>query len=209
MGGKESKNEQDWSQFQQSAQYSQTINQAYSQQVEANYRGGEGWATGPEGRGPQNIQSQQKTLSAVKVDIDLDVKTLKLEADPHQPNVFHLLFEVTNEELIDVWVCFVAKVYFDAERKSIVNVVPKHQEDSRGLALNPGKAQKVSPGVFPLIFSKYSFRELSRAFDDTIPLLITLEKKVKSPGTIDKVIYFCQIIQQTLTPSVISKSRLW
>ena len=211
MGGKDSKSEgqeQDWSQFQQSAHYNQTINQAYSQRVEANYRGGEGWATGPEGRRPGNVQSQQKTLSAVKVDIDLDVKTLKLEADPRLPNVFHLMFEVNNELPVDIWVCFVAKVYFDQERTTMVNVVPKYPQDSRGLSLNPGKGQVVSPGVFPLIFSNYSFRELSRAFDDTIPVLITLEKKVKTPGTIDKVIYFCQIEQKTMTPSVISKSSL-
>lgn len=211
MGGKDSKNEgpeQDWSQFQQSAQYNHTLNQAYSQRVEANYRGGEGWATGPQGNRPQNIKSEQKTLSAVKVDIDLDVKTLELKADPVHPNLFNLLFEVSNELPVVIWVHFVAKVYFDQERTALVNVVPKFPQDSRSVSLNPGKGQKVSAGVFTLYMGNYSFRELSRAFDDTIPVMITLEKQVKSAGTIDKVIYFCQIEQRTFTPSVISKSSL-
>lgn len=203
-GSKQDNNERDWQQFQQHSQYDQVMREAYSQNVEATYSGG----YRPQGTVNPNIKSDHQSLSAVKVDFDIDPKTFKLENDPYTTNTFNLIFEVTNEAPIDIWISFVSLIQFDKNRTMVTNVKPKYPEDSRGLSLNPGKAQKINPGVFPLNFSRYSFRELSKAFNDTIPVLIVIDRKVKVMGLLEKVYYFCMIEQKSLTPSVISKSMI-
>jgi hypothetical protein len=93
MGNSDSNSQQgpgtDWSQFQRDPGYNATIQQAYSQTVEANYYGG-GRPSGPYGTPKDLPKTANQKMSAVKVDFDLEPSTFKLEADHYVPNLFSL-----------------------------------------------------------------------------------------------------------------------
>lgn len=210
MGGSESKENEggaDWQALQHNPQYGQVKSQAYSQTSEATYYGGRR-PQGMYGMNEQNIKSEHQKLAAVKVDFDIDVKNLKLEASKSIPNVFDLIFTVTNSTPVDVYISFSAHLQLDRSTGSIMGINPKIPQDSRAYTFNSGTNQPPQGPPCQLNFSHYSFKELSRAYNDTIPVLLILERKTKLPGMLEKVIYFMQIAQKTLTPEVISKSSI-
>ena len=205
-GSKEEANARDWGALQQNPQYGQVRSQAYSQSVEANYYGGR--RPDSYNKGPEDIKSDHLKLSAVKVDFDIDVKNTKLEADKIRPNVFNLIFSVTSTVPVDVYVSFAAQITIDRQTGSMIGIKPKIPEDSRKFSFSSGTAMHPEGLPCQLNFQNYSFKELSRAYNDTIPLLIILERKTKMLGMLEKVIYFFQVQQKTLSPEVISKSKL-
>ena len=207
MGNSESKNEEgDWQQLQRNPQYNNVMGQAYSQSSEANYRDGR------RGYGPNhnpdasNIGSGQQTLAAVKVDFDLDPKSLALAPDQYHPNVFNLTFKITSAVPLEMLVMFAAHVQLDRHSGGIAALNPKITEDVKTFSFQSGKDMPL-PGPCPLNFNKYTFKELARAFNDTIPILVMMDRKTKIPGFLEKVVYFLQVEQRTLTPTVISKSK--
>lgn len=209
MGNKESSTQsgegQDWSHFQRNPQYVNTLQQAYVQQGEARYDGGQtSYGFGQERT--RDIKTENQKMSAVKVDFDIDTKSLKLEMDTMIPNQFSLLFTTKADVQIDVMIYFASKINYDRETKSITTIHPRRPEDCRKFSFDSG-VNSLKPGMCTINFSNYTFKELSRAFDDVIPIVVILDRKTKLPGFLEKVVYFLQIDQKTLTPSVINKSR--
>lgn len=205
MGGSNNKAAEgaSWEQLNQNQHHAETRNQAYSQAVEATYRGGsraDPWASGPK---PALGVTEQK-LVPVKVDFDMDPKTTALEADPHTANLYHLKFQYTCEHPVMISVHFAAKITVDRQNGIITNIQPKFPNDSHRYTLQPTKSATMD---LRMNFNNYTFRELSRCFNDTIPILIIMESVQIVPNSLEKVVYFFQIEQKNLSLSVVSKSR--
>jgi hypothetical protein len=209
MGNNESSNQsgagRDWSTFQNNPEYVNTRQQAYVQQGEARYNGGNGSYGFGEGV-HHEIKSENQKMAAVKVDFDIDPKTLRLEADRYTANIFSLLADVKGAVPVQVMIYFASKINYERATKSILSINPRRPEDCRKFSFPSGDS-KLEPGMCTLNFSNYTFKELSRAFDDVIPIVIVLERTTKLPGLLEKVVYFLQVDQKTLSPNVINKSR--
>lgn len=145
-------------------------------------------------------------MTAVKVDFDIDSASLKMMPDLYVANSFSLIGTVKSSVPVDVMIYYVAKLNINRQIASIDSIHPKRPEDCRKFSFPSGES-KLESGMSQLNFSNYSFRELSKAFNDVIPLLIILERKTKIPGMLEKVIYFFQIQQKDLAPQLISKSN--
>lgn len=209
MGNKESSSQSgeghDWAHFQQNPQYINTMQQAYVQRGEARYDGNQ-FSYGFNEGVHRDIKTENQKMSAVKVDFDVETKSLRLEANSQVPNLFSLLMTIKAEVPIEVMIYFASKISYDRETKSIANILPRRPEDSRKFSFPSGEI-KIEPGQCTINFSNYTFKELSRAFDDVIPIVLIIDRRTKMPGHLEKVVYFLQIDQKTLTPSVINKSK--
>lgn len=196
----------DWSQWQNQQGYTNTMQQAYSQTEAARYQAGYQPQTGAYGQ--KHIpESENKTMTAVKVDFDIDTNSLKLEPDMNIPNTFNLTGIIKSQVPVDVMIYYVAKLNIDRQSSAIQSIHPKRPEDCRKFSFGSGES-KLEPGMSQLNFSHYSFMELSKAFNDVIPILVILERKTKLPRMLEKVVYFLQIQQKDLTLKVISKSSI-
>lgn len=207
MGGTNNKQEEkDWSQWQNSAQYNQVMQQAYHQTQEAE------WGYGSNRPKPNvalpPVQQSNKSYSALKISFDIDVKTIKLEADTKKANLFYVTGEVTNDLPVIIDVCYSAKITFDKDRSQILGITPKNTNDNSRLILKPGEKQPIEPGSIPLNFSNYSLKELTKSYDDVIPVVMTVSRTGSQTPGLEKVIHFFQIDRKSLTFEEIKKGRL-
>ena len=184
----------DWRQFEQRQQANPIRQQAYTQQQEADYRAGEHPRSGDMGYKKTEIKTEQQGhMTAVKVDFDLDVKTLQLEADNSRSNIFYFTADVNNDTPIDMYFYLASRIQINRSSAAIESINPKIPQDCKRISLYSGKNQAVGKNECAIDFKKYTFTELSKAFNDNIPVLVILERKTKLMGLLEKVIYFLQI----------------
>jgi hypothetical protein len=69
---------------------------------------------------------------------------------------------------VDMMIYYVSKLNIDRQTGSVSSIHPKRPDDCRKLQFGSGE-QRLEPGVSQISFANYSFRELSKAFNDIIP----------------------------------------
>lgn len=77
-------------------------------------------------------------MTAVKVDFDIDVKTLRLEPDSSRQNIFYFSVDVNNDTPVDMYLYLASRIQINRSSGAIDQINPKTPEDSKRISLSSG-----------------------------------------------------------------------